>query len=132
MHSLFYALPEVLIRRYLIFLSVCFGQKHCVQMFVPFLWHPSDRLQYINYTSYTIPGDKQMYRLLFSFFLPEIISNLLMILMVPFGQAISQAEQPVQACSFFSSCSSTTSPRKRSAKFSVSRLSGYCSVMISL
>src|SRR5664279_4115228 len=39
----------------------------------------------------------------FFFFPSGEISNLLIILIVPFGQAISQAEHPVQACSFFSS-----------------------------
>ncbi len=55
-----------------------------------------------------------------------------MILMVALGQASSQAVQPVQACSLFSSCGMITSPRKRSAIFKVERLSGYCSVIISL
>lgn len=57
------------------------------------------------------------------------ISNLVMILMVPFGHASSQAVHPVQACSFFSSCVSITSPLNRSG--SCGTYSGYCCVIIS-
>src|SRR5687768_4001925 len=48
----------------------------------------------------------------FFFFPSGLISNLVMILIVPLGHASSQAVQPVQACSFFSSWIITTSPRK--------------------
>ena len=83
-------------------------------------------------TWYTVPGDTQICQSLFSFCLPVSVSNLVMILMVPFGQASSQAVQPVQRCSLFSSCGITTSPLNRSGNFNVSLLSGYCWVMISL
>src|SRR3982751_491472 len=52
-----------------------------------------------------------------------------MILIVALGQASSQAVQPVQACSLFSSCSITTSPRNRSGSNCL--VSGYCCVIFS-
>ena len=65
------------------------------------------------------------------FFLPSgVTSNFVIIFMVPFGQANSHAVQPVHACSLFSSCGITTSPRKRSDNCCFT--SGYCCVIISL
>ena len=68
------------------------------------------------------------------FFFPVSGSTILshIISIEPLGQASSQAEQPEQVCSLFSSCGMVTTPQKRSNIFNVSLFSGYCCVIISL